>query len=171
MKTVPKCENCQHLDCVDEIYKSYYCIKAMNRSLGVDAPPFRSPKWCPLRLKERKVHISELYDRLYLKDKRFVITLYHEFAHDIATSVCTYIFMNILKRCEARNIKVWGSCRYDKYNKNNMYVLDYESIIFYLTECLNHYMYKELDDFIRSHKCNKYDMYRHYDLLLESDER
>lgn len=170
MKTVPKCENCRHLDCVDEIYKSYYCIKAMNRSLGVDAPPFRSPKWCPLRLKERKVHISELYDRLYLRDRKFMITLYHELSHDIATSVCSQIFMNILKRCEARNIKVWGSCRYDKYNKNNMYVLDYESTISYLTECLNHYVYKELDGVRDLRRCDEYNIYRYYDSLLNLED-
>ena len=166
MRAVPKCENCQHLECVDMTYKSYYCIKAMNRSLGVDTPPFRSPKWCPLRLKERKLHISKIYHRLYQRDRKFVITLYHEFSHDIATSVCTRIFMNILKRCEARNIKVWGTyeCNQHSFDK---YTLDYNAIIFHLTSCLDYYVCQKFGQTLKSYELKT--LFRYYDLLLRRE--
>lgn len=54
---VPHCNSCERCQCIDFIYRDYYCCEendTMRRfgSLGVDRPPKTSPKWCPNRRKE-----------------------------------------------------------------------------------------------------------------------
>ncbi len=56
MNRVPHCAECERCQCIDFIYKDYYCCEendTMRRvgNLGVDHPPKTSPKWCPLRNK------------------------------------------------------------------------------------------------------------------------
>lgn len=57
MNRVPHCAECERCQCIDFIYKDYYCCEendTMRRfgNLGVDYPPKTSPKWCPKRRKE-----------------------------------------------------------------------------------------------------------------------
>ena len=44
----PECENCENMKCVDDSYKSYYCMRENGYiCLGVDRPPKKPPKSCP----------------------------------------------------------------------------------------------------------------------------
>lgn len=57
MNSKVKCEECKYLKCVDVSYKTYYCMAEEDTiivNLGVDYPPKRPPKSCPL-LKGDKV--------------------------------------------------------------------------------------------------------------------
>ncbi len=54
---VPHCGECERCQCVDFIYRDYYCCEENDTmrifgSLGVDRPPKTSPKWCPKRRME-----------------------------------------------------------------------------------------------------------------------
>lgn len=54
MNRVPHCAECDRCQCIDFIYKDYYCCEENDTMwifgrLGVDHPPKTSPKWCPLR--------------------------------------------------------------------------------------------------------------------------
>lgn len=51
---VPHCVECERCQCMDFIYKDYYCCEENDTMqifgrLGVDHLPKTSPKWCPLR--------------------------------------------------------------------------------------------------------------------------
>lgn len=167
-KRVPHCNKCQFCKCTELIYKSFYC-EINHWNLGVDYAPLRSPKWCLLRSENvRKLHIQRLFDVLYKRNKLFMITLYHEFQNDIATDVCKRKFMSLLKNFENRNIIIWGSYRYNYYG-DDRYILDYDSIIFYLTSVLDHYVCQKYGytKMLESKTYIEGCLYEYYDSLLD----
>lgn len=47
MNTI-KCENCKNMQCVDDLYKSYYCMREDGYiQISVDKLPKKPPKSCP----------------------------------------------------------------------------------------------------------------------------
>lgn len=69
MNRVPHCAECDRCQCIDFIYKDYYCCEENDTMwifgrLGVDHPPKTSPKWCPLRINDSKYQRNENYSDL-----------------------------------------------------------------------------------------------------------
>lgn len=54
MNTI-KCENCKNMQCVDDLYKSYYCMREDGYiQISVDKLPKKPPKSCP-KLKDNQI--------------------------------------------------------------------------------------------------------------------